>query len=131
MKKLDKIIQNVIITILIAAFCVLAIKDIRLAKEVIVFIVIVVYFFFIVAHAFLLIPLAALGMVVSDFVRFSDFYIKIKEKSDFLAWWTITIPFIVAVVIIYYIIPVLTCMLYLETFSIQEGMKQFGKIIRS
>jgi hypothetical protein len=130
MKKIDKNIQNIVIAILIIAFCFLAIWNIQIAKEVVVFIIIAAYFIFLGYHMVLFAPVVMIILFVSDMVEDTEFYNKIKEKSDYLAWWSITIPIIVVMVIIYYLIPVLTCMLYLETFSFMEGAKQLSKIIK-
>jgi len=74
-------------------------------------------------------PFVMLLMIVSDYIQETGFYIRVKDKSDFLGWWVIAIPFIAAVIVVYYLIPVLTCMLYLETFSIVDGAKHFSKIM--
>lgn len=59
--------------------------------------------------------------MVSEYMQNTNFYNKTKAESDILGWLTIAIPFVVAVFIIYWLIPALTYTLYLETFDVCKG----------
>lgn len=130
MKKLDRSIQNTVIVILIVTFLAITITDIKLAKNIIISIIFIAYFIFIAVHVFILMPFAMLLIVISEYIQKSKFYIKTKAKSDILAWWSIAVPATIAVFVIYWLIPVLTCMLYLETLNIGDGIEQLSKIMR-
>ena len=83
MKKLDKQIIAVLITIILSSIFIGLIFHPIITLQVIGVLLSLTYFFFVVSHAALLMPIVAIGTTVDDLIK--PIYSRLKDKSIIIA----------------------------------------------